>query len=120
MAVPVRKVRDHQEAAELVRALEISGQDLTSFCGRIGIDPRSLHCWRLNLRRRAPPPPTVRLVEVGAWTPPPAERSSASLLAVSGAPPSTYRLHVGAVVVEVDDHFRPDTLARLLQVVRAC
>jgi len=61
----------------------------------------------------------VRLVELSAWTPQAPARSSVDLPA-AGAPSSTYRVHIGPVVVEVDDRFQPDTLARLLQVVRAC
>jgi len=54
---------------------------------------------------------TVRVVEVV-----PAVRVAPS----PGAETARYRVVVGQLTVEVDDHFREDTLARLLDVVRSC
>ena len=100
-----RKIRDHADAAELLDALEASGQSLADFCRARGLDGRSLNCWRINLQRDAVPAPSgLRLVE----------------LAAARSEPAVYRIVVHGIEVEVDDHFREDTLARLLAVVTAC
>ena len=109
-----RKVRDQAEAHEFLGRLADSNMELPEFCARHGIDGRSLNCWRLNLERQQDvgvPPPTrapegLRLVEV--------------LPATAPQPPATYRVHVLDVVVEVDDSFHEDTLARLIRAVARC
>ena len=104
-----RKVRDRDDAVELLRALANSGLTLIDFCERHGIDGRSLHCWERNLRRRGTvepvEAPALRLLEVTVVQPQPA---------------ATYRIHVGDLVVEVGDDFVDDTLARLVGVLAAC
>jgi hypothetical protein len=100
-----RKVRDQSDAAELLEALDASGQSLPDFCMARGLDGRSLNCWRHNLQRdEAPGSRGIRLVELTAARPTAA----------------VYRVVVDRFEVEVDDHFRDDTLARLLAVVAAC
>ena len=107
-----RKVRDHNDAAELLDALEASGQSLSDFCRERGLDGRSLNCWRTNLQRDvAPAASGLRLVELAAAPSPPAAPHSQ---------PAVYRVVLDGCEVEVDDHFREDTLARLLAVVGAC
>lgn len=69
--------------------------------GRVGIDGRSLRDWAGRLDR-AP----VRLVDVTPRAP--------------SAEGPGLRLWVEDVVVEVGDGFLPDTLARVLAVVRGC
>lgn len=109
-----RKVRDQAEAREFLGQLVDSNMELPEFCARHGIDGRSLNCWRLNLERRrdvgVPPPARasegLRLVEVLPMT--------------ARRPPATYRVHVLDLVVEVDDSFDEETLARLLRVVTRC
>lgn len=104
-----RKVRDGEDARALLRALSHSGLSRTEFCRRHGIDGRSLHCWELNLERwhgqAASEPPALRLLEVTAARP---------------RPSASYRVHVGDMVVEVDDDFVDDTLARLVAVLATC
>jgi hypothetical protein len=104
-----RKVRDGDDALELLRALSRSGLSRTEFCRRQGIDGRSLHCWELNLGRRhgqvASEAPALRLLEVTVARP---------------RPSVSYRVHVGDLVVEVDDDFVDDTLARLVAVLATC
>lgn len=101
-----RKVRDHEEAVELLDALERSGRSLADFCRGVGVDGRSLNCWRQNLRRsEASATSGLRLVELTPTRP--------------VSPPALYRIMVGGLEVEVDDDFRADTLARLLAVVVA-
>lgn len=105
MAARRRKVRDEDDAQQLLGQWEESGLEFRDFCERRGVDGRSLHCWLLNLEARAPEPAPLRLVEVMA--PPPTRKAA-------------YRLSVGEVHIEVDDDFNDDTLARLLRVAAAC
>ncbi len=107
MAVNRRKARDRGEACSLLDEWSTSGLELRAFCRRRGIDGRSLHCWRLNLRDsfdEASPAP-IRLVEV---------RPTRPLRA------SHYQVTVGEVVIQVDDDFHDDTLARILRLAAAC
>ncbi|MBC8425824.1 hypothetical protein H8E07_17060 [bacterium] len=101
-----RRVRDHEEAVELLSALAASGLPLAEFCRSRGIDGRSLHCWQLNLRPPTPPSSGgLRLMELS--------------VAVPDRPVAGYRIRFDGVEIEVDDHFREETLGRLLQVL-AC
>lgn len=100
MAAERRRVTA-EEAEGLVAEWRASKRALPTWCASRGIDGRSLRYWAGRLDR-AP----VRLVDV---TPRPA-----------GAAGSGLRLWVEGVVVEVGDGFQPDTLARVLAVVRGC
>lgn len=110
MAAMRRKVRDEDDAWELLDAWKESGFALSDFCGRRGINARSLNCWRLNLG-------------VGDEVEAESEPEPLRLVEVVGAQPARkaeYRLSIGEVVIEVDDDFREDTLVRLLRVAAAC
>ena len=99
-----RKIQDRTEAEAFLADWEASGLAFRAFCNRKDIDGRSLHCWRMIFDREAADAP-VQLVE---------------LAPTSIASTSIYRIRLGEAVVEVDDTFRADTLARLLAVVVAC
>jgi hypothetical protein len=102
-----RKVKSRGEAEVLLDELEASGLALRAFCSERGLDGRSLQCWRLNLGRNPRPARAA---------------ASATLRLVEFALPSTqasYRVLVGEHAVEVDDAFREDTLARLLDVLES-
>lgn len=100
-----RTVRDHNDATELLDALKALGRSLADFCQARRLDGRSLNGWRINLHRDAAPAPNgLRLAE----------------LAAARSQPAVYRNVVDGIDVEVDNHFREDTLARLLAVVAAC
>ena len=108
-----RKVRDQKEARALLDGLADSGMKLPKFCAARGIDGRSLSCWRRNLAPRrgpsvtsAPAPQRLRLVEILPSTTP--------------RPSAIYRVRVGDVVIELDEHFNEHALARLLRVVTRC
>ena len=107
-----RNVHDEREALALLEELEDSGLELSAFCALYGVDGRSLNCWKHNLGRSRPGPKlrpqSLRLVEV--------------VTSVSDESPSVaaYKLSVGGVSIEVDDHFRDETLARLLRVAATC
>jgi len=102
-----RKVADRSDAEALLASWQESGLGLAEFSRSEGVDGRSLHCWRLNLRRQkqAPqqPAPRLRLVELAL----PAHQAR-------------YRVIVDDLQIEIGDDFREDTLARLLRVVGAC
>lgn len=90
-----------EEAEGLVAEWRSSKRALPVWCETRGIDGRSLRYWADRLDR-AP----VRLVDVTPRAP-------------SGDRPGL-RLLVEDVVVDVPDGFVPDTLTRVLAVVRGC
>jgi len=105
-----RNVRDKRDALALLEELEDSGLELSAFCASQEIDGRSLNCWRHNLGARTGhrlPSQALRLVEVVATE-------------AEVAPVAAYKLSIGGVCIEVDDHFREATLARLLRVAATC
>ncbi|MCP4240441.1 MAG: hypothetical protein GY772_07730 [bacterium] len=117
-----RKITNAEEALRFLDQLSGFDGDLPAFCLREGIDGRSLNCWRRNLARRGAAgdqcPSELRIVEV-AW---PLSQVSAPEGdgEADGQQMGRYRVSVADAVIEVDDAFREDTLARLLAVVRAC
>jgi transposase-like protein len=107
--MPLRKVRDADDAIRCLNASTTSGEERASWARRHGIDPRSLNAWRLNLARtrRAQSPAVPRLVELVPAVP-----------ATEG--PSRYRVVCGEMAVEVDERFDERVLRRLLAVVASC
>ena len=106
-----RKIRDAQDAHACLDAAKAAGLAPRDWARQHDLDARSLNMWRVHLARRAsrdsaPPPSGPRLVEL-VPTPP-------------SRPPSRFVLHVAGAVVELDDDFREESLARLLRVLRAC
>jgi hypothetical protein len=89
------------EAEELVAAWQASGEPLSAWCSRQGIDGRSLRYWVDRV-----PSPVLRLVEL---TPPRPSHSRSGVC-----------VRVRGMAVLVDDDFSDETLARVLRVVRAC
>lgn len=103
-----RKVRDREEAVELLEEHATGTQTLRAFCAARRIDARSLHCWKLNLARpgsRGSRGPALRLVE---------------LVAKPSRADRRYLLHVGDVTIEVGDDFEDEQVARLVALARAC
>lgn len=104
---------DQVDADKLLDEWGKSKLEFAAFCAERRVDGRSLRYWQTKLGRPAPPSPVppappIRLMELTtAVVPAPSVRA-------------TYRVILGACVVEVDDAFREDTLARLLAVVSAC
>lgn len=106
-----RKIRDANDAQTCLDAATSAGLSSRDWARQHGVDARSLHLWRVLLARRssrdsAPPPSAPRLVEL---VPAPPSR-----------PRSRFVLHIAGTVVELDDDFRDDSLARLVRVLRAC
>lgn len=100
-----RKVRA-DEATELLAAWERSGEPMSQWCGRRGINWYSLSGYKGWLSTRWEPE-AVNFAEVVAD-------------AAGDRTLGRYRVELGDWVVEVDDHFRDDTLRRLLRAVAAC
>ncbi|MBZ0234578.1 MAG: hypothetical protein K8M05_19760 [Deltaproteobacteria bacterium] len=118
-----RKITDEQEARRCLAAARRTGESAGVWARANGIDGRSLNAWRVNLARRgasgnrtrprvtsrAPTAmvvgPRAALVELVAASPPGAAR---------------YVVHVGELRVEVGDDFGPETLRRIVEVLRAC
>ena len=103
-----RLVRDRQEALELLERWEDSGERMSDGCTGRGINWYSLNAYRGRGVRSARAEP--QFVELTVAVPP----------VQVAAPMARYVVRVGELEVEVDDHFRGDTLGRLLEVVGAC
>ena len=101
----LRKVQDREEARSILEAVECSGVSRARWARQHGIDARSLNAWRINLERWGRDADPPRLVELVAREPVAVARSV---------------VRIGGVAVEVDDHFREETLHRLLGVVAGC
>ena len=100
MAQRRRKVTEG-EASEFVSAWLTSKLALPEWCAAHGIDGRSLRYWAGRLST----PTSIRVMEVTVAPP---------------RVPSTLRVSIDDVTIEVPDDFTIDTLARLLSVVRGC
>jgi hypothetical protein len=107
--MPLRKVRDADDAICCLNASTTSGEDRARWARRHGIDPRSLNAWRVNLARvgRVPAVAVPRLVELVPESPAVEERAR-------------YRVLCGGLAVEVDERFDEHVLRRLLAVVASC
>ena len=107
-----RKLRDHQEAAKLIAEWERSGERLSDWCGTRGISWHSMCAYKSNGERATP-----AFVELALDTTP----TMGAQEMMADRIDSRYRMCLGDDVgIEVDDHFRDDTLRRLLRVVASC
>ena len=108
--MPRRKITEEPDALALIQAFEASGLPLPQFAKERGVDGRSLLCWIRNLERRSrraqDRAPTVRFVELVSTPPTPT--------------PTTYRLHLDEVVLELSDAFDDEMVRRLVRVLRRC
>lgn len=132
-----RKISDEREARRSLAAAAAAGGTIRQWAHANGIDGRSLNAWRMNLKQRN----RKALPKRRAATPPASpQRQSASRRSRSGSPkvspgpllvelvPATapptperrYVVQLGDLRVEVSDDFDPQTLRRLLEVLRAC
>lgn len=103
----LRKLKDESEARSALAAVAASGQARVAWAHANGVNARSLNAWRLVLERRdrARGRGGLRLVE---------------LVVPPATPAARYRVCVGELAVEVDEHFDSETLRRLLVVVSTC
>ena len=104
-----RMVRDRQEAAELLARWEDTGERMSDWCGARGINWYSLNAYR-GRGGVLPAHEEPQFVELTVAVPPVQQTTLTA----------RYLVRVGQIEVELDDHFRGDTLGRLLKVVAAC
>lgn len=99
-----RKIRDEADARACIAAVRAAGGDTVAWSRANGVDARSLHAWRMNLRPRTKPkkPALVELVPVA--------RSSGA----------RYVIDLGEARIEFDDLCSVETLQRALRALRAC
>ena len=100
-----------EEALELLERWEQSGERMSTWCAARGLNWYSLSAYKGWLFTR--------------WEDEPAQDMVFAEVVVDDAGTdvpngSRYRIELGAVVLEVDDTFRDDTLRRLIQVVASC
>lgn len=107
MAGSRRCVRDENDATKLLDAWQNSGMELRAFAESRRVDGRSLRHWAGKLDRDTllNDAPEVRLLELTLPQP---------------APMAHYRILVGELAIELDDHFQEHTLRRLLDLVARC
>ena len=105
-----RKVRDAEDARELISAAKREGVRLGVWARATGIDGRSLHAWKMNLER-------------GTASRGRRARRTASLVELvptATLPQARYVLRCGDVTFEFGDDAREGMLQRVLAVLRAC
>ena len=121
-----RKITDEREARRCLAAVGRAGERVGAWARANGIDGRSLNAWRINLARRGAGgtpartrtrPPTAMVVRA---------RPRAALVELvpssrpSASTSARYVVHVGECRVEVGDDFAPETLRRIIGVLRTC
>lgn len=100
-----RKVADRAEAARLLGEWEVSGERMSDWC-----TARGINWYSLNAHRGRCVPAHAEFVELAVATP-----------VVDPRPEALYRICLyDDIDIEVDDHFREDTLRRLIAVVSSC
>ena len=99
-----RKIKDEADARACLAAVRAAGGDAVAWSRANGVDARSLHAWRMNLRPHTQPkkPALVELV--------PATRSDRA----------QYVIDLGEIRVEFDDFCSAETLQRVVRALRAC
>ena len=102
-SAPMRMVRDRAEAMELLREWEPSGERMSDWCGRRGINWYSLNAHHGRVAIAVP-----EFVELTVSEP-----------AVPAAM-ARYRLCVGDFTLEVEDDFCDDSVRRLLHLAATC
>lgn len=105
-----RKVRDAEEARQLLIDVELHGMTRRELCRDRGVDARSLNAWRVNLERKSGPgraSPPVRLVELVVEKPPVAASSS-------------FRVWHGDFAVEFDGAAEAEVIRKVLWAVSQC
>ena len=99
------------EAVELLEQWERSGEPMSRWCAARGLNWYSLSAYKgwLATRLDAEPGAEVTFAEV-------VQEPVETFVPTGGR----YRVDLGNVVVEVDDHFQELTLRRLLRLIASC
>ena len=114
-----RKVESASEARRCLSAVKASGLSVKEWARPRGIDGRSLHAWQMNLERAAKP--AVRRQRRSAQPTPVATSTQlVELVPATTSRSRRYVLRVGVVAVELEDDFDPQTLRRIVEVLRSC
>ena len=108
-----RRITCRTEAAELIDGWQSSGERMSDWCGKRGINWYSMNAyWGRGGVRAAPAFVELAMCETAIVAP-----SVIPEPAVDG----WYRICLGrGLAIEVDDHFREDTLRRLIGVAASC
>ena len=107
--MPGRRIRDVADARACLAAASSSGLSRADWARAHGVNARSLNAWRVNLERKTRRRQRLTFLELVADT-----------TEVAVTSPSTLRLGVGDVWVEVPADFDEAHLRRVLQVVATC
>lgn len=114
-----RKVTNVEEAQRLLRRYERSGQSMSEWCRRHGINRYSLSAFKGWSRRNGVP--EFVEVEVVDEVDEVGDEVAEELVQSGPVAACLYRIGVGnRISIEVTDRFREDTLRRLLNVVSSC
>jgi hypothetical protein len=108
-----RRITDRAEAAELIDAWVSSGECMSDWCRKRGINWYSMNAYwgRGGVR------PSSAFVELAVAPP----DMVAPPVIPEPATEAWYRICLGSdLAIEVDDHFRDDTLRRLIRVAASC
>ena len=108
-----RRITDKAEAATLIGAWQSSGERMSEWCGKRGINWYSMNAhWGSGGVRPTPAFVELAVRQTDMVAPPVLPEP-----AIDGL----YRLCLGCdLAVEVNDHFRDDTLRRLIRVATSC
>ena len=103
-----RKITSEEEARRCFAAAKAARAELGPWARAHGIDGRSLNAWKVNLAKRGVGrrPSTAQLIELVPRVP----RVS----------PARYVVHVGNVVLELNDDFNDQAVRRLVGLLRTC
>lgn len=105
-----RKIINEQDARRCLRAARSTRGGVAAWARAHGVDGRSLNAWRVNLGRRG-------VTRVRAVAPRMVELVPAAPRATVRTP---YVLRVGGVELEVGDDFEPESLRRLVGLLKSC
>ena len=112
-----RKVRDADEARELLSAWSASGEAMTPWCAERGINWYSLSAYNGWLDRERHEEEAGVGHEGGDGF---VEVVTTALAVVAPRPSARYRVLLGDRVIEVADDFDDDALRRLIRLVATC
>lgn len=118
----LRKVADEKEARALLARAARGGMALVAVARAHGVDGRSLNAWKCNLERsEGRRPVEARPVRQRARRPGLVEVVPSEVLdrrRVRGE--ARYALRLGRVELEFGDDADPETLRRVVEVLRSC
>jgi hypothetical protein len=106
--MPLRKIRDEQDAKACLAAARASGGARAAWAREHGVDARSLNAWRVAIEKRAARSSSSRRPLV--------ELVPTSIDAAGGH----CVIDLGVARVEVDERCSVETIARVLRALRSC